>query len=125
MSYYKDWLDKNYPDYILTKDEKIHFESYLSKNFFNCKKIHIKGGTNGYYGLQLKSDNEQKMCVYMSKMKPIIQMNANTQEVIREFKSLIEASHELNIGKSQLSNLVKREVKMDDIDFSYILKYKT
>ena len=69
---FRHWVSRKFPEYKFSKEEQVHMESYLNRKFLNCKKIHINGGTNGYYGLQLKTDTTEVLGISLARRKKLI-----------------------------------------------------
>lgn len=113
------WIPLNHPDYTFTKHEQTHMVSYLYRTFLNCPKIHINGGTEGYYGLQHKNDISEKNGILVSTRKQILQIDVNTQKILDTFGSLAIASEKLNIKYADLSECVISQTVID----SFFLKY--
>jgi len=111
---FKEWVSKKYPDYIFSKEEQIHMESYLNRTFLNCRKVHINGGTNGYYGVQLKSDKNEVVGMVLSKRKKVYKINTITNEVIETYDSLYIAAQHLKMDEKKLSVLVLNNTILDD-----------
>ena len=86
MKEFQYWCEKNNKEYKFTKDEKIHYESYLSRNFLNSLKIHINGGCNGYYGLQLKTDMTINVGMALNQRKIVYKVNSLSNTVIEKVK---------------------------------------
>lgn len=115
---FKEWI-KQYPEYSFSKLEQTHMNSYLGRMFLNCLKLHVNGGTNGYYGLQLKSDTSEITGVLILKRKQVFKIDANTQEQLEVFESLIVAAEKLGFNYAKLSEYVLSETVID----SYYLRY--
>ena len=117
---FRHWVAQKYPTYIFSKEDQTHMESYLNRTFVNCKKVHINGGTNGYYGLQLKSDTTEKLGISLSRRKKVYKINIENNEIIETYDSLYLAAIKVNINEQKLSELVLNNTIIDD---EYIYSY--
>ena len=113
------WITEKYPDYIFTKDDKIHFESYLSRNFYNCLKVHLQGGVNGYYGIQMKNDDTIKVGLNLAKAIKINKINIDTNEIIESFNSITAAACNINTDGVHLKRFIESETIIDGCKFVY------
>jgi prophage antirepressor-like protein len=114
---FKKWISNKYPEYIFSKNEQTNMESYLNRTFLNCKKIHINGGTNGYYGLQLKNDPTELFGITLSRRKKVYKVDMNNK-IIETYNTLYEASNKLNIDEAKLSYLILNNISIND-EFFY------
>jgi phage anti-repressor protein len=117
---FKEWVSKKYPDYIFSKQDHIHMESYLNRTFCNCRKVHINGGTNGYYGIQLKSDPNEVVGMVLSKRKKVYKINIITKKIMETYDSLYIAAQNLDLDEKKLSVLVLNNTIIDD---TYMYSY--
>jgi hypothetical protein len=62
-------------------DEENKMVVYLNRHFMNSKKIHLKGGTNGYYGLQMKDDMYDKTGTCETRRKNVSNANNDFKKV--------------------------------------------
>ena len=118
---FRGWVFKKYPQYVFSQEEQIHMESYLNRTFFNCKKIHINGGTNGYYGLQLKSDTTEILGVSELRRKKVYKINVITNEIVETYENLSIASIKSQIEYKKLSNFILTKTKIENYIYSYDL----
>jgi phage anti-repressor protein len=117
---FKKWVLDKYPEYIFSKTDQTNMTIYLHRNFFNCKKIHINGGTDGYYGLQMNNNHTELLGISVSRRKQVHKVDINTNEIIETYNTLYEASVKLNIDEKKLSNFILRKI---NIDGQFIYKY--
>jgi phage anti-repressor protein len=117
---FKKWVSNKYPEYIFSKNEQTNMESYLNRTFLNCKKIHINGGTNGYYGLQLKSDPTEKLGIALSRRKKVYKVDIISGNIIETYNTLYEASNKLNIDEPKMSYLILNNISVNN---EFVYKY--
>lgn len=119
---FRNWVTLKYPEYKFSKEEQVHMESYLNRKFLNCKKIHINGGTNGYYGLQLKTDTTEVLGISLARRKKVYKINMTTKEIVETYDSLYLACIQLNLTEQKLSELVLTKSVVDDC---FMYSYQT
>lgn len=119
---FRHWVSQKYPEYKFSKEEQVHTESYLNRTFVNCKKVHINGGTNGYYGLQLKTDTTEVLGISLARRKKVYKINMTTKEIVETYDSLYLACIQLNLTEQKLSELVLTKSVVDD---SFMYSYQT
>jgi prophage antirepressor-like protein len=119
---FRHWVSQKYPEYKFSKEEQVHMESYLNRTFVNCKKVHINGGTNGYYGLQLKTDTTEVLGISLARRKKVYKINITTKEIVETYDSLYLACIELNLTEQKLSELVLNNTVVDD---GFMYSYQT
>ena len=120
-SKFQNWVSIKYPDYHFSKEEQIHFESYLNRVFSNGK-VHIFGGTNGYYGIQMKDDTSEKLGMVLSKRKKIYKIDIMTNENVETYDSLYVGAFKLKMKEAKLSDLVLNGTIIDD-HYKYSYNY--
>ena len=117
---FKKWVLNKYPDYIFSKSDQTNMIIYLHRNFCNCKKIHINGGTEGYYGLQMKNDAHELLGISVSRRKRVHKVNINNNKIIETYNTLCEASVKLNMDEKKLSTLILNKININN---QFIYKY--
>jgi len=120
MTEFNNWLKQTYPTYEVTKDDKIHFESYLSRNFYNYKRIHINGGCNGYYGIQMKHDDSINIGLNFENGIKINKINIHTNKIVEVFKSTTEAAIHLATRAFNIKDFIKSKTIIDN---DFLLQY--
>lgn len=116
---FKRWISKKYPDYKFPKDDQVNMESYLNRNFCYSKKIHISGGVNGYYGLQMKHNNKEYLGISMTRRKKVYKINIHTNKIVETYNTLYQAATSLNMDEKKLSTLILTNTILDNHQFSY------
>lgn len=111
---FNDWVLKKYPNYTFSKNEKTHYESYLNRAFLNCKKIHIQGGVNGYYGLQLKNNPQEILGISISRRKKVYKINYITNDLLETYDSLYETAVKNNVDEKNLYTMIYNKYIFDD-----------
>ena len=117
---FKQWVSNKYPSYIFSKQDQIDMESYLNRTFCNCRKIHINGGVNGFYGLQMKNDNVELLGIALSRRKKVYKIDLKSKDVIESYDTLYAASVGANIDEKKLSQFIINKVSINN---EYIYSY--
>jgi len=121
MTEFDKWHKQKYTEYIFTKDDKMHFESYLSRNFYNCLKIHLNGGCNGYYGVQMKDDDSVNVGINLSNAVKVDKINIETNET-ETFESVSRAAYDI---KYNIKNLTKFINQKTIVNGKFLFKYNS
>ena len=121
MTEFDKWYKQKYPEYIFTKDDKMHFESYLSRNFYNCLKIHLNQGCNGYYGVQMKDDDSVNVGINLSNAVKVDKINIETNET-ETFESVSRAAFDI---KYNIKNMTKFINQKTIINGKFLFKYNS
>lgn len=118
---YKVWVSAKYPGYKFTKYEENKMVAYLNRHFMNSKKIHLKGGTNGYYGLQMKDDMYDKTGTCETRRKKVYKKDTVTNQILESYDSLNTAADQIGMDIKKLSNFILTKTKIENYIYSYDL----
>ena len=115
------WVARKYPEYMFSKEEQNKMSLYLNRQFTNCKKIKLNGGTNGYYGVQMKSDNSEKLGVSLVRRKKVYKKEITTNKILETYESLYTAANILNMNEKKLSKMILSKTQIDNCIYTYDL----
>ena len=106
---------------MFSKEEQNKMSLYLNRQFTNCKKIKLNGGTNGYYGVQMKSDNSEKLGISLVRRKKVYKKEITTNKILETYESLYTAANILNMNEKKLSKMILSKTQIDNCIYTYDL----
>ena len=119
----KQFLE-SYTNYIkrkITNDELIEIKAELNNKFYFGNINYSKEKKKyGYVGFKLKTHTETIHCLRNKHTKKINKININTKQIEREFQSINEASHVLNIDYRTAQTYLKHKKIFNEY---YVLEY--
>ena len=103
-------------------DDIIKIKEYLNNCSYTLKAtVHTdKGSNEGYYGIQLKSD-EPRYKTTSSTGKKVEKVDNKTKIVLRTWETIAKAAEDENMSKTKMSVSVKKETVYND-DYFYRCK---
>ena len=103
-------------------DDIIKIKEYLNNCAYTLKAtVHTdKGSNEGYYGIQLKSD-EPRYKTTSSTGKKVEKVDNKTKIVLRTWETIAKAAEDENMSKTKMSVSVKKETVYND-DYFYRCK---
>ena len=104
-------------------DDIIKIKEYLNNCEYTLKAtVHTdKGSNEGYYGIQLKSD-EPRYKATSSTGKKVEKVDNKTKIVLRTWETIAKAAEDENMSKTKMSVSVKNETVYNDDYFYRCLK---
>jgi hypothetical protein len=106
----------------LSTDQLIEIKAYFNKDFyFGNINISKEKKKFGYVGFKLKTSKETIHCLRNKYTRGVVKININTKHIEKEFVSINEAAHMLNIAYRTAQSYLKLNKIFDEC---YVLQYK-